>query len=128
LRITASKNQKIEDKEDDTMKTTQFGTLQIAIILLTVATAVIHLSLGIPNGLTMFILNGIGYLGLLVAHYLPQLRAYQNYTRWALIGFTALTILAWAVVTKVDLTNPIGVITKLIEVTLIVCLVLEGRR
>jgi hypothetical protein len=107
---------------------THFGVLQIAIILLTVATAVIHLALGIPFGMTMFILNGIGYLGLLIAHYLPQLRSYQNYTRWALIGFTAVTIIAWAVITGFDLTNPIAVITKLIEIALIVCLFLEGRK
>jgi hypothetical protein len=76
----------------------------------------------------MFILNGIGYLALLVALYLPQLRAYQNYTRWALIGFTAVTIVAWAVITGFDLTNPIALITKLIEIALIVCLFLEGRK
>ena len=109
-------------------KTTQFGVLQIAIILLTVATAVIHLYLGISFGMTMFTLNGIGYLGLLIALYLPQLRQYQNYTRWALIGFTAVTIIAWAVITGFDLTNPIAVITKLVEIALIVCLFLEGRR
>jgi hypothetical protein len=102
--------------------------IQIAIIFLTVATAVIHLVLGIPNGLTMFILNGIGYLALLLALYLPQLRAYQNFTRWALIGFTALTIVAWAAITGFDLTNPVAVITKLIEIALIVCLFLEGRK
>jgi hypothetical protein len=102
--------------------------IQIAIILLTVATAVIHLVLGIPNNLTMFILNGIGYLVLLVALYLPQLRAYQNYTRWALIAFTAVTVIAWAVITGFDLTNPIAIVTKLIEIALIVCLFLEGRK
>ncbi len=38
----------------------------MAIILLTVATAVIHLWLGVPYGMcTLFILNGIGYLALL---------------------------------------------------------------
>ena len=47
-------------------KATQFGVLQIAIILLTVATAVIHLYLGLSFGMTMFILNGIGYFGLLI--------------------------------------------------------------
>jgi hypothetical protein len=102
--------------------------IQIAIVLLTVATAVIHLALGIPNNLTMFVLNGIGYLVLLVALYLPQLRAYQNYTRWVLIAYTAVTILAWAVITSFDLTDPIAVITKLIEVALIVCLFLERRK
>jgi hypothetical protein len=115
-----------------TKKATQFGGLQIAIILLTVATAVIHLFLGISllgmGGPPMFILNGIGYLVLLTALFLPQLRQYQNYTRWALIGFTAVTIVAWAVITGFDLTNPLAIATKLIEIVLIVCLFLDGRR
>ena len=115
-----------------TQKATQFGILQLAIILLTLATAFIHLFLGISllglGGPPMFILNGIGYLTLLIALYLPQLRKYQNYTRWALIGFAAVTIVAWAVITGFDLTNPLAVVTKLIEIALIVCLFLDGRR
>ena len=38
----------------------QMGPLQIAIILLTVATAIVHLTLVFPSPL--FILNGLGYL------------------------------------------------------------------
>jgi hypothetical protein len=102
--------------------------IRIAIILLTVATAAIHLLLGLRFGDTLFILNGVGYLGLLAALYLPQLRSYQNYTRWALIAYTAVTILAWAVMTGFDLASPLGVATKLIEVILIICLFLEGRK
>ena len=109
-----------------TMKTTtQIGVLRIAIILLTVSTADIHLALGIPFGMTMFILNGIGYLALLVALYLPQLRAYQNYTRWALIAFTAITVLAWVAIGQ---RSTIGYVDKVIEVALIVSLFLEGRQ
>jgi len=110
------------------MKNTQFGALQIAIILLTVATAIIHLALGISFGDTLFILNGIGFLGLLAALYLPQLRAYQGYARWALMAYTVVTILAWVVITGFDLTSTLGVITKLIELALVVCLFLEGRK
>ncbi|OGO36175.1 MAG: hypothetical protein A2W35_10415 [Chloroflexi bacterium RBG_16_57_11] len=112
-----------------TKKASQFGALQIAIILLTVATAVIHLALGISllslGGLPMFILNGIGYLALLVALFLPQLRQYQKYTRWVLIGFTAITVLAWVAIGQ---RITIGYIDKVIEVALIVCLVVDGRR
>lgn len=75
----------------------------------------------------MFILNGIGYLVLVIALYLPQIRKYQNYTRWLLIGYTAITVIAWAVITGFDLTNPIAIVTKLIEIALIVCLFIEGR-
>ena len=108
-----------------TKKASQFGMLQIAIILLTVATAVIHLALGIPFVLPMFILNGIGYLVLVTALYLPQLRQYQTYTRWALIGFTAVTILGWAFIGE---RNTIAYLDKVIEIALIVCLFLEGRK
>jgi phosphate/sulfate permease len=128
-RVHASKEHKIEDKEDvsmtTTQKATQFGMLQIAIILLTVATAFIHLVLGIPNNLPMFILNGIGYLVLVVALYLPQLRQYQSYTRWALIAFTAVTVLGWVFIGE---RNMIAYLDKIIEMALIVCLFLEGRR
>lgn len=110
------------------MKNTRFGALQIAIILLTLATAIIHLALGISFGDTLFILNGIGFLGLLAVLYLPQLRSYQNYARWALMAFAAVTVLAWVVITGFDLSSTLGVITKLIEIALIVCLFLEGRK
>jgi hypothetical protein len=112
-----------------TSKVSQFGALQIAIILLTLATALIHLFLGISllgmGGPPLFILNGIGYLVLLVALYLPQLRQYQNYTRWVLIGFTAITVLAWLAIGQ---RNMLGYVDKLIEIVLIVCLFIDGRR
>ncbi len=110
------------------MKNTRFGAIQIAIILLALVTAIIHLALGISFGDTLFILNGVGFLGLLAALYLPQLRAYQGYTRWALMAYAAVTILAWVVVTGFDLSSTLGVITKLIEIALIVFLFLEGRK
>ena len=105
--------------------TSRMGSLQWAIILLTVATAAIHLALGIQNNFLMFNLNGLGYLALVAALYLPQFRRYQGYTRWALIIFTAITIIAWVAIGQRD---PIGIIDKLIEVALIICLFIEGRR
>jgi hypothetical protein len=107
------------------MKTKQLSNFSIPIILLAVATAVIHLVLGIPNGMVMFILNGIGYIVLVIALYLPQLKKYQNLTRWALIAYTAVTIIGWV---AVGARNPIGYIDKLIEVALIALLFLEGRK
>ena len=44
-------------------KETGFGALQAGIVLLTLATAIIHLTLLFPD--TLFILNGLGYLVLL---------------------------------------------------------------
>jgi hypothetical protein len=44
--------------------------LRIGVIVLTVGTALIHLYLGL-QGIPLFILNGLGYLGLLAALILP---------------------------------------------------------
>ena len=101
------------------------GPLQITIILLTVATALIHIVLAIPENLVMFYLNGIGYLILVTALYLPQLRKWQHLTRWALIAFTLVTILGWVLVGE---RNMIAYIDKLIEVALVVLLLVEGRQ
>ena len=104
---------------------TKIGPLQIGIILLTVVTAVVHLFLGIPNMLIMFILNGIGYLVLVVALFLPQLQRYRSLIRWALIAFTAVTIIGWI---AIGARNAVGYIDKLIEVVLIVLLFIDMRR
>lgn len=104
---------------------TKFGALQIAIILLTAATAIIHIVLAVPETLVMFYLNGLGYLTLVIALYLPQLKQYQKTTRWILIAYTAVTVLAWVFVGE---RNMIAYIDKLIEVTLIALLWIESRR
>lgn len=102
------------------------GTLRIGIIVLTAATALIHLYLGLL-GFPLFILNGLGYLALLATLYLPvpQLARYHDAARWVLIGYTALTIFLWILV---GARTPIGYIDKLIEVALIALLILDTRR
>jgi hypothetical protein len=111
---------------------TKLGTLQIGIILLTVATALIHLALaysiavqlGVPNSL-MFVANGLGYLALVTALYLPQFKNQHGLVRWALIAFTAVTIIGWVAIGS---RNATGYIDKLIEVALIALLFIEGRK
>ena len=104
---------------------TKLGLLQWGIIILTIATAVIHFSLLFPD--TLFILNGLGYLGLLAALYLPIpfLASYRSWARWALLGYTALTIILWVVMGG---RFPLAYIDKAIEVALIVLLWLERRQ
>ena len=97
--------------------------VRAGIIVLTLATALIHLQLNFPD--PVFILNGLGYLTLLSALYLPQLSRYRDLTRWALVGFTALTIFLWALF---GARIPIGYIDKVIEVALISLLLLDARR
>ncbi|MEW5867776.1 MAG: hypothetical protein AB1894_00760 [Chloroflexota bacterium] len=114
------------------MNTSKFGPVQIGIILLTAATAIIHLvlaysiavQLGLPNSL-MFVANGLGYLALVAALYLPQFKKWHNWVRWALMAFTAVTIVGWVAIGS---RNLIGYTDKLIEVALIALLFTESRK
>ena len=97
--------------------------LRIGIVVMVLNSAVIHYSLG---G-TLFLLNALGYLGLLVALTLPfgPAERLQGVIRVALIGYAAATIVGWA------LMGPyfqLAYITKGIEVLLIAFLVAEGVR
>jgi hypothetical protein len=103
----------------------QLDPLQVGIILLTLITAVIHLSLVFPS--VLFILNGLGYLALLGALVLPipQLTGYRTQVRWALVGYAALTIVLWILMGS---RIPIAYVAKVDEVILIVLLWLDSRQ
>ena len=141
------------------------GALQIAIIVLVIITALIHLQRGIgmsfgsggpppgagsggpppggpPGGAgggfnimqllpvpipVLFLLNGIGYLVLVTALYLPALSSYRRLIRWLLIAFAALTIVMYFLIAGFRM-NPIGLFDKLVEVALIALLLIEERR
>src|SRR5215467_2537493 len=121
----------------------RIGRLQIAIMVLAVITAVLHLLLGIsllaagglaPTGPwllkvlpTLFILNFLGYIILIVALYWPQLKLFQHSIRWVLILFTAVTIIAYFVIDGLA-PNPIGYGDKLIEGAMIILLLVENRK
>lgn len=66
------------------------------IILSSIATAFLHITL-FPD--IMFTLNGVGYLGLLGAYFLPIpfFQERHKLVWWALVGYTALTIVLWVV-------------------------------
>lgn len=98
--------------------------LRIGIAILALGTALIHLQLNFPD--PVFILNGLGYLGLLATLYLPipQLDHRRNAVRWAMVGYTALTIFLWVLF---GARTPVGYADKVIEVALILLLVLEAR-
>jgi hypothetical protein len=103
--------------------------MQIAIILLTIATAAIHLYLAIfqMHSDLLFIANAVGYLGLLGLLYLPlpMMARYHGAVRWALIVFAAVTVVAWVLIGSRD---PLAYTTKVIEVVLIVLLFWEGQQ
>ena len=108
-----------------TSRTSTDTALRVGIVLLTLVTALIHLQLAFPD--PAFILNGLGYLTLLAALYLPasQLARYRKAARWVLVGYTALTLFLWILI---GARTTIGYIDKAIEVALIALLLLEARR
>jgi hypothetical protein len=108
-----------------TTRTSTDNALRGGIVLLTLAAALIHLQLAFPD--PVFILNGLGYLALIGALYLPipQIAPYRNVVRWVLIGYTALTLFLWILI---GARTPIGYTAAAIEVALIALLLLEARR
>lgn len=98
---------------------------QKAIVGLTVATALIHIVLGIlvPMFRVIFLLNGIGYLALLAAlYFLPQFAAQRSLVRWALLAYTAVTFILYFVFNWPDIWSPMGLVNKAIELILIILL------
>jgi hypothetical protein len=128
---------------------TRFGPLQIAICVLAVATAVVHLYLGAITHVmvatqpeataaaggaaalgffaALFYLDGLGYLVLTAALYHPAFARFRRLTRWALIALTAATIVAYFVLIQGQY-DVMGIGDKIVEVVLIVLLVVDGRR
>ena len=97
--------------------------LRSGIVTLTIATGVIHLSLG---GL-LFTLNGLGYLTAAIAVVIPLELAirYRGVIRLGLMGYTATTIIGWYLMGPRYET---AYVAKAIEVALIALLAIEIRR
>jgi hypothetical protein len=105
------------------------GPKQYGVIILALITAVVHLMLGIQFSETLFILNGLGYIGLVGLLYLPLdfLDSYRSYARWALVGYTALTIILYFVMQDAPFASGLGLFTKAVEVALIGLLLWVGN-
>ena len=125
--------------------------LPLAICTLAAATALIHLwlaattavmlatqpelvaSLGGAPALTvmaaLFAANFAGYVALTVALYHPHpaLRRHRRATRWALIAFTAVTVVAYVAMIQGHF-DALGLADKAIEALLIALLLVEARR
>ena len=129
--------------------TTRFGALQIAICLLALSTAVVHIYLGVITHVmvvtqpeataaaggaaalgffaALFYLDGLAYIVLTVALYHPAFARFRRLIRWALIALTAATIIAYFALIQGHY-DALGIGNKITEVVLIVLLVIEGRR
>lgn len=116
------------------------STLRLIIILTTLATAFIHLvvlnmRLTQANGqLTIdpaFTLNGLGFLSLMAALFfvkLPFLAGRETLLHYAYMAFTVVTLIAYFVVQGGNaFTDTLGLVTKAIEVVLLVALFLHLR-
>lgn len=111
-------------------RASHLSTISYAIVLLTAITAGIHLYLSFkfpqpPD--PIFLLNGLGYLLLVVALYgpHPRLLPMRKRVRWLLIAYTALTVVLWIFF---GARTPIGYLDKVVEVLLIGLLWLENGR
>ncbi len=107
---------------------------RILVILLTLVAAAVHFKFFIedPSGGLIYGLNGIGYLGLLGLVYLPFpfLENLHGLARWLLAGYAAITIVAYIVfgIQHKEWTVPLGPVTVLIELILIVLLLVEAQK
>ncbi len=101
--------------------------LTTGMVGLTLTTAVIHFTLG---GV-LFLLNAAGYLGLAVLIVIgasvrhPIVHRFGWFPRLALTGYTAVTIVGYLVIGPYI---ALGWITKGVELTLLVLIVLDVRR
>lgn len=106
---------------------TKINLVKISIALTTLLTAVIHLSLGE----LLLILNGLGYLALWAALFLPiaVLANWHRQIRWLFIGYTLITIILYFVFHPNGLwqEDGLGVATKFIEVLLLLLLIYDGQ-
>ncbi len=108
-----------------------FGTVQAGIVLLTLATAFIHLYFALFDeqmsrmALVLFTLNFLGYVTLVSALYAPvrALARLRPLTRALLVAFAATTIAGYFYVGVFEL---IGWIDKAIEALLIALLLVEA--
>ena len=100
----------------------KFGLLQYSIIILSIATALIHIALAIPNNLIMFYLNGFGYILLVMMLYLSRLRNHQTEVRFIFIAYTAVTIFGWAILGE---RTVVAYLDKIIELSLLILLWME---
>lgn len=105
----------------------RLGGMQLAILLLVLATALIHLWKGVSDGLLMFIANGLGYLTLAAVAYLPiaALARFRQLAKWALLAFTGVTIIGWVLIGE---RSAIGFVDKAVELALIVLVFLDLRQ
>jgi hypothetical protein len=106
------------------------STLRIIIIVTTVVTALVHLALGLggifggnPGGLDyLFVLNGLGYLALLAALFVPNIPVFADnraLAHYLMIAFAGVTFVLYFVFNGFSNLGGAAIVAKLAELLLI---------
>lgn len=107
--------------------------VKVGISMLTLTTAIIHLYLSTLQSEplhTLFLLNGLGYIGLLIIFFAPQLKSFHKAIGWIFFGYTLSTIIMWFFLggPREGVIDPFEVTTKAVELTLAIQLLLAVKR
>ena len=107
--------------------------LHIPILILTLLAAIAHFYLAAQPDEELhnfFLLNGFGYLILIIAFLLPKLNPFHELIRWILVGYAVLTIILWFFFGSPSegALDPFDLSVKLVELALVIFLVLDKRR
>ena len=96
-----------------------FSLLQLALIGLGSMTSFLHLGIGL-RGKGLLLLNGLGYIGLIYAFFLPIsfLVNWRNWVVWLLLGYTAVTFVGYFATHSVSMFSWMAILTKVIEFSL----------
>lgn len=105
----------------------EFSPARIGLAITTLLTAVIHFALGGA----LFMLNGVGYLALWSALFLPIpiFMQWRRQIRWIFAGYTLLTIVLYFVAHPNGAwqEDALGIVTKFIEVLLLLLIIYDGQ-
>jgi len=105
------------------------STLRILIIVTAVVTALVHLALGLagifggaPGALSyLFVLNGLGYLALLAALFVPNVPVFANnraLAHYLMIAYAALTFVLYFMLNGFSHLGAAAIVAKLAELIL----------
>lgn len=100
--------------------------VKLGILGMALITAVIHVYYW--EGEVILLLNALGYLGLAGLFVLPQFRQWREPVRWTLIAYTVVTIVLYFALHPNGMwRHAIGLLTKVVEVVLILLLLFDRQ-
>jgi hypothetical protein len=107
------------------------SNLRTAILILGGITAVIHIAISFVFGSfdLIFLLNGLGFIGLLwvILHPPEQLKGFKRFFEWTAIAYTLATIVLFFVFNAETGYGALGLLTKVDEILLIIAIFMHMR-